>query len=489
VRLLELVKVIVNYATTEKRYVIVEDKKINKLFVDQPMQHSQVGNVYLGIVTKVLPGMNAVFVDIGEGKQGFLHRDKLAKFMQSSKQNEQKPISSYVHQGEIILVQVEKDAMGTKGARLTGIIEFQGENLIYMPDGGFVATSQKIEDTHKRDDLKIYGESLTQQNEGLIFRTNSAKANLNEIQTEFLELREQYELLQKDALACKGPKLLLAKDLFLSQLFDDLNTVGLGEVWVDDLKLKQKLENILRLKRLENLLTLHYFQGKENIFSAHAVNNEVEKALKRLIWLNSGAFIVIDETEALTIFDVNSGKFVGKSSRELTVNMVNAEAAIEVARQIILRDLGGIILIDFIDMKLDSEHKHIVQTLTAELKKDAKKPKIIGFTELGILQITRRKTKPTLSETLLTKCSTCEGTGRVFSPESVAFQLERELWEYRQSDYDAVHVVTTEEVYQLFSGENEIHQQKLEDLIGMKIYFNCEQSAKPFYEITKLDSL
>jgi ribonuclease G len=484
-----LVKIIVNYATSEKRYVFVEGKKVTKLFVDQPVQRSMVGNIYLGIVTKVLPGMNAVFIDIGEEKQGFLHRDKLASFIHASKDTQQKPISSFVHQGERILVQVEKDPAGTKGPRLTGVPELQGENLIYMPYGGFVATSQKIESTFKRDELKAFGERLVEQEEGLIFRTNSAKANVDEIESELIELRQQFKLLLKDALTCKGPQLLETKDLFLTQLADDLNTVLEGELWVDELKLKQRLAKILSQKRLEEKISLHFYQEKENIFSALAVGNEIEKALKRIVWLETGAYMVIDEAEALTIFDVNTGKFVGKSSRDLTVHQVNLEAAKEVARQIILRDLGGIILIDFIDMKLEKERQSIINALGAELKKDVKKPKIIGFTELGILQLTRRKTKPTLSETLLMKCPTCEGSGRVYSTESVAFKLERELWEYRNADIEYIGVTTTEGVYRLFSGDQAEHLQKLEEMIGVKIQFSCVEANKPFYEINKLNSL
>jgi ribonuclease G len=483
------VKIIVNYATSEKRYVFVEGKKITKLFVDQPIQRSMVGNVYLGIVTKVLPGMNAAFIDIGEEKQGFLHRDKLASFSQSSEEDQQMSISSFVHQGERILVQVEKDPTGTKGPRLTGVPELQGENLIYMPHGGFVATSQKIESPLKRDELKAFGESLVEQGEGLIFRTNSAKANADEIESELLELRQQYKLLLKDALACKGPQLLQTRDLFLAQLADDLNTVVEGELWVDEMKLKQSLAKLLSKKRLDEKITLHYYQEKDNIFSAMAVGNEVEKALKRVVWLETGAYLVIDEAEALTMFDVNTGKFVGKSSREVTVHQVNLEAAKEVSRQIILRDLGGIILIDFIDMKHEKERQSVINALGAELRKDAKKPKIIGFTELGILQLTRRKTKPTLSETLLMKCPTCEGSGRVYSTESVAFKLERELWEYRNSDINYINVTTTEGVYRLFSGEQAEHLLKLEEMIGVEIQFSCVEANKPFYEITKLNSL
>ncbi|MHC0037489.1 Rne/Rng family ribonuclease [Pseudoneobacillus sp. C159] len=478
-----MAKIIVNYATSEKRFVVIENQKVTKLYVEQPGGQSLVGNIYLGIVTKVLPGMNAVFVDIGIDKQGFLHRDKLASFAVANAKD--KPISTYVHQGERLIVQIEKDATGSKGPRLSGVIEFQGENLIYMPSGGFVATSQKIADSQIRDDLKHWGEKIIKQPEGLIFRTSSAKADKSELETEIDELRKMYEQLQKDAISAKGSMLLWQKDLFFTQLGEVLNAVSEGEVWVDDSKFKQKLEKLLLARRISNAVRLHFHQGRENIFSAQSVSNELEKALKRIVWLDSGACLVFDETEALTVIDVNSGKFVGKSNRDVTVQQVNVEAASEVARQIILRDLGGMILVDFIDMKLERERQFVIKALSDALKHDTKKTKIIGFTELGILQLTRRKTKPTLSESLQMKCPTCAGTGRVFRVESVAFQLERELWEYRQSDYEVVQITTTDEVGQLFS---EDHLERLEETLGLNIQFYYVEACKPFYEITKLGS-
>jgi ribonuclease G len=482
-----LVKLIVNYATTEKRYVVVKDKKVAKLYIDQPMQRSLVGTIYLGIVTKVLPGMNAVFVDLGEEKQGFLYRDKLASFVQAV--DKQKSINAYVHQGERLLVQVEKDATGSKGPRLSGLVEFQGEYMIYQPHGGFVATSQKIESSSKREELKQLGEKAVHPGEGVIFRTNSAKASDEKLVEELADLRDQFAALQKVAASSKGAQLLRAKDLFFDHLCDELNGYDEGELWVDDVKLKQRLERVLLIKQLDKEFAIHLHQGKENVFAALGVDKEVEKAIKPVVWLDSGAFLVVDETEALTVIDVNSGKFVGRSSRELTVQQVNAEAAIEAARQLVLRDIGGMILIDFIDMKSDSERQAVIEVLARAFKNDHKKPRIIGFTELGILQLTRRKTKPSLSETLLISCPTCSGTGRVYSPESVAFQLERELWEYRQSDYEKVHVRTTEEVIELFSGSHAVHLDRLEAMIGMKVEFSCEAVSKPFYEITKFVSL
>jgi ribonuclease G len=489
---INLVKLIVNYSTTEKRYAVVENKMMTKIYVDQPLQQSLVGNIYIGIVTKVVPGINAAFIDIGEEKQGFLHRDKLVNFVlspDSIETKEQKPISQFVHQGERILVQIEKDSTGIKGPRLSGILEFQGENIIYQPHGGFVATSQKIDNQRLRDELKEFGERLIDHHEGIIFRTNSEKASQDEIESELYLLRKEFEQLQKEAIETKGPQLLKAKDLFLNQLFEELNAILAGEIIVDDLKLKQRFEAVLLQKRKSDQIKLQLYQGKENVFSSMTLELEVEKALKRLVWLDNGSYIVIDEMEALTIIDVNTGKFVGKSNRQMTVNQVNKVAAVEVAKQVILRDLGGMILIDFIDMKLESERQDIIRVLSAELKKDSKKPKIIGFTELGILQLTRRKTKPSLSETMLVKCPTCDGTGRISSPESVAFRLERELWEYRNSDYEAIYVETTEEVYQLFSGGNSIHHERLEDSIGLKILFTCELSPKPYYKIIKLSNI
>ncbi|MFD2446212.1 Rne/Rng family ribonuclease [Bacillus sp. CGMCC 1.16607] len=480
---------IVNYSTTEKRYAIIENNKMTKIVIDQPVHHSFVGNIYLGIVTKVVSGLNAVFIDIGEEKQGFLHRDKLATFVNCTdeqKIKDQKNISAFVHQGERLLVQVEKDATGTKGPRLTGIIEFQGEQIIYMPNGGFVAASQKIEDQVLRDKLKVYGKSLVDQNEGLIFRTNSEKADQDEIQSELHLLRKEYEEIVKESSTYKGPKLVSMKDLFLTQLAEELNVIDYGEIWVDDLKLKQKLESILLQKKKNIEISLQLYSGKENIFSEMKLNLELEKALKRIVWLDNGSYLVIDETEALTVIDVNTGKFVGKSSRQTTVNIVNTEAAIEAVRQIILRDLGGMILIDFIDMKFERERQQIIQIVLNELKKDAKKAKIIGFTELGILQLTRRKTKPTLLETLFEKCPTCDGLGQVASPETVAFRLERELWEYRHSDYESVYVTTTEEVHRYFTDNNTIHKEKLEEAIGLNIFFTYVQAPKSFYEITKI---
>lgn len=484
-------KLIVNSLTREKRFALLNGQTIEKFFIEQPKSHSIVGNLYLGVVSKVLPGMNAAFVDIGEEKSGYLHRDQLPAFVKSDEPKEvrnSRSISSFVHQGEKILVQVEKDATGTKGPRLTGIIELQGENIIYMPSGRYVAISKKIADERNRDRLRRFGKQIKTEYEGLIFRTSAENQSEAVIANELEELRNMYQELERTAASRKKPALLFEKDLFYEQLISEIKTIGRGEVVVDDIRLKNKIDQYVKAAKINMNVTL--YTGKENIFSAWEIEHQIEKALKRIVWLENGAYLIFDEAEALTVIDVNTGKYSGKNDLHDTVVSVNLAAAEEAARQIRLRDIGGIILIDFIDMKKEEDRERVLQKIQCELTKDDRRTKVIGFTPLGILQLTRKKTKVAISEALTVKCAVCEGTGRVLSPETVAFRLERELWEHRLSDYDGVLIETTREVADVFAGGNDIHQNRLEELLGLKIKFEItDDSPKPFYHIKRFERL
>ncbi|HVH96036.1 MAG TPA: ribonuclease E/G, partial [Bacillus sp. (in: firmicutes)] len=341
-------KLIVNYLTREKRFALIADQRVEKLVVNQPKHTSSVGNIYVGTVTKVLPGMNAAFVEIGEEKNGFIQRDKLDSFVLSNEvkdQKEKKSISAFVHQGERLLVQVEKDSTGTKGPRLTGIIELSGNHLIYMPKGKYIAISKKIDQHEIREKWRLFGYQLKQDEEGLIFRTSCENASDQAIGDELNELRNQYHGLEVKAKAAKKPMKIYEQDHFLVELVAEIKPlVNQVEVIVDDHYLMEKLQN------LYPSVLISLYTGKENIFSVYKLEGEIEKALKRVVWLENGAYIVIDEVEALTIMDVNTGKFSGKNDLADTVLKTNILAAVEAARQFRLRDLGGMILIDFIDM-------------------------------------------------------------------------------------------------------------------------------------------
>ncbi|MEW9053322.1 MAG: Rne/Rng family ribonuclease [Neobacillus sp.] len=460
-------KLIVNYVSREKRVAFVRNNTVEKLVFDRPEQRSLVGNIYYGTVTKVLPGMNAVFIDIGEEKNAYLHRDVLPSYVLSPEKHidkEKKSVSTFVHQGEKLLVQVEKDATGTKGPRVTGIIEISGDHLIYMPQGRYVAVSKKIAAEKADADLRSLGHRLKEEGEGVIFRTSSMLAKEEDIVEELENLREQYANLAEQAAQLKKPGLVFQKDTFIETILGLAETMKNGEVIIDDLSLKKILE--------KKNLSISYYGGKENIFSFHRVEHEIDKTLKRIVWLDNGSYLIFDETEALTVIDVNTGKFSGKSDYQDTVLKTNQLAAIEIIHQLSLRDIGGIVLIDFIDMKREKDKQSVLEIVEAELKKDEKRTKVIGYTPLGILQLTRKKTKVTLSEALQVKCPVCDGTGRILSAETVAFRLERQLMEHRHSDFEAVLVETTMEVKEALEGHLEI----LEELLHYKVYFKVQLS-------------
>lgn len=470
---------IINFHSREKRFAFLRNQKVEKIYFDRPEHRSLVGNIYYGTVTKVLPGMNAVFIDIGEEKNAYLHRDALASYVLASSEKEKLNVSAFVHQGEKMLVQVEKDATGTKGPRVTGIVELQGDNLIYMPKGHYIAVSKKIADENKNGSLRKLGQRLKTEEEGLIFRTSSISCTEEEISEELTELRNQFGNLLDASAAQKKPGLIYQRDTFLEKVLELSATMRSGEVITDDLPLKKWLEQSGQINNQS--VTLSFYSGKENIFAAHRVEHEIEKALKRVVWLENGSYLIFDETEALTIIDVNTGKFSGKTDYQETVLKTNQLAAREIVRQLRLRDIGGIVLIDFIDMKLEKDKHSILKIVETELKKDEKRTKIIGFTPLGILQLTRKKTKASLSEVLQEKCPVCHGTGKIMSAETIAFRLERELLEHRQSEYSAVLIETTNGVKEAFLGFNENYKSTIEELMHMKVYFSIKPSVDHYY--------
>jgi len=484
-----LQRLIVNYESREKRYALLSGKTVDKLMIDQPDQISLVGNIYLGIVTKVLPGLNAAFIDIGEEKSGFLPRNKVAAFIHSADpKKELKGISSFLHQGEKLLVQVEKDATGTKGPRVSGILEFSGTNVVYMPEGRYIAVSKKIDDEAERELLRKLGASAKDEHEGIIFRTSAAMMTESSLLSEIEALRKESRELSEKASGLKKTELLLRKDLFWETLLDEIRKMDTGEVVIDNLALKLRLE---AQGSKENKEELHFafYNGKENVFSFYKIEQEIDKALKRIVWLENGAYLIFDEAEALTIIDVNTGKFSGNSSLRETVKETNMMAAREIARQLSLRDLGGIILIDFIDMKFEEDRQAILERVKSAMAGSGRQTKVIGFTPLGILQLTRKKTKVSLSEALTERCQTCEGTGRILSAETIAFRLERELWEHRNSEYEAVLIETTEEVKKMFTGGHSSHQAVLEEAAGFKIFFVIRPSCHHFYSIKQFGDL
>ncbi|HZH59795.1 MAG TPA: Rne/Rng family ribonuclease [Metabacillus sp.] len=471
-------KIIINEKGREIRCAMFEDDHLVEIHQSNSSDDEIVGNIYIGRVKKVLPGMQAAFVDIGLSQNGYLHRNDLLSFQQS-KQTEAKPsISHYVKEGEKILVQVVKIGTDQKGPKLTMNLEFGGHLLVYMPYGNYMAVSKKVQDERERNRLLDIAQSLCQDQEGLLFRTASMERSKEVLEKEYNQLKQKFLKVIKQT--SDKPVCLVESKSFIDRTLSEL------VIKEEDLLISDQIERVQQLKLLFPHTSVQYHELKEGIFSTYKIEQEIEKLLKPLVWLKSGAYIIIEQTEAMTIIDVNTGKFSGKLSMRDTVLKTNELAAIEIAKQIRLRNLSGMILIDFIDMKHKQDQMKVLETMKLEMKKDRVQHKVIGFTELNILQITRKKTRKPLERTLTELCTTCRGLGRIVSAESVAYKLERELWEYQFMDKDAMWIEATGEVIDLVKGKNEAHLNKLEDVLKYKIIFTEIVSHVPTYSIKQM---
>lgn len=478
-------EIIINYKTSEKRFATIENGKVTKIFIEQPQDETKVGNIYIGKVTDVKNGMNACFVDIGTEKHGYIHRDQLPSFVQNEDPNKQyHPISKFVQKGEKLIVQVKKDETTIKGPLLTAIIELFGEKMIYIPEGGYIAVSKKG-DERSRSNWRDLAQKHQMYHEGFIIRTGALHSSEEEWLSELNILRQKYEHIIKESHTQKPPSLLEKSSMFERELVKELAHLTNGRIISDDQQLLQRLKQ--NHHSSEWKLSLHL--ADENIFSTYKIDSEIEKSLRRVIWLENGSYLVIDETEALVSIDVNTGKFSGTKDFQDTVLQTNILAAKEMVRQLIIRDYGGIILVDFIDMRNENHRQLVQKTIQEEVKKDPKYTRLVGFTSLGIFQMTRKKTKKSLSETLLIQCPVCAGKGKVESPETMAFRLERELWEKPFKEHEAVLIELTDDVKTIFCGEKNEHLMRLEQTLNVKIFLLTLSFSRPNYYIRQFGTV
>ncbi|KAB7708625.1 Rne/Rng family ribonuclease [Bacillus aerolatus] len=461
---------IVSMKGREKRLAVIKNGQADQFHVFQPSHASRVGFIYYGLVSKVEKGMNACFVNIGLEKNAYLHRNDLPD-------HQNKPISELLHQGQKIIVQVTKDGSEMKAPRLSAVVEWPGGLLVYLPEGGYVALSKKIGNDEKRREWTDWIEKHKQEKEGLIVRTAALNEPKEAMLAEWKWLRSEHEKLVKRAERTGAPALLMEKQHLKDELFARMHALGEGELICDELGFLSSVKEDPRFENCNWPSVLH--SADEEVFSAYGLREAADVALKRVVWLPSGGFIVIDRTEAMTVIDVNTGKFTGKSSQGQTVLLTNKEAAAECIRQLRLRDISGIILIDFIDMLSEADREKVEKLLIQEAKKDPKQISIRGFTTLGLMQITRKKTKPSLLETMTVPCRTCHGKGRVISAETAAFQLERKLFEYARSSEEAVLVEVTSDVMTVFAGEKNEYHEKLEELLHKKIIYRVINADLP----------
>ncbi len=429
-------KIIINITPEQTRVALIDTNgQLSELYIERNKDASLVGNVYKGRVVKILPGMQSAFVDIGLEKAAFLHAaDVLSGFDYSIFGEDLEetvpinlPIEDMLQEGEEVFVQVSKDSIGTKGARVTSYITLPGRYLVLMPGVEHIGVSRKILQEDERTRLKDIISNLKPKDYGFIIRTASEGCTEEEIKKDIEYLMLLWDNIDKKKEKIQAPQLLYS-DLDLTlRSGRDLLAHDIDKLIIDSNDEYQKVIDFVNTYFPKLISKIEYYEGTEPIFDAYGVELEIPKALGKRVWLKSGGYIVIDQTEALNSVDVNTGKFVGKSSLEDTIFKTNIEAVKEIAYQIQLRNLGGIIIIDFIDMEKEENRKKLFSVFQEAMSNDRAKCTILEVSELGLIQMTRKRVRESLERTLCESCQYCDGKGFIKSPTTVCYEIFLEL--------------------------------------------------------------
>ncbi|ELA09396.1 ribonuclease [Moraxella macacae 0408225] len=427
-------ELLINTNFSENRVAIVEDRTLSEIYIEHQNRRGSVGNIYLGTVVRVLAGMQACFVDIGQDRTAFLHIDDMQKQSSTSvtATKPQKPIEQQVYEGLRILVQVIKDPLGSKGARLTTNISLPSRYLVYLPFGENNAISSRI-DGEERERLKQSLSQISHQVKlqgGLIARTAAENISYQKLEADVYYLLQLWKTVQARRLNVnkKHKFALIYQDLSLPlRAIRDFFGENTERVLIDNLQVFTEVQCFCKEFMPQILPKLHLYQDKTPLFDLYQVENALKNALNRRVDLQSGGYLMIDQTEAMTTIDVNTGSFVSGRSQEETIYTTNLEATHAIAHQLRLRNLGGIIILDFIDMTEQIHRDNVLENLKQQLKKDYAKTSLSEFSSLGLVEMTRKRTRESLQQKLCKPCSSCEGKGFVKSSKTLCFEIFREL--------------------------------------------------------------
>ncbi|MBI5462071.1 MAG: ribonuclease G [Gammaproteobacteria bacterium] len=472
-------EILVNVTPQETRVAVVENGVLQEVLIERARARGLVGNLYKGVVSRVLPGMQAAFVDIGLERAAFLHASDIATHEVEGLRPEGRrteTITQLLREGQELLVQVIKDPLGSKGARLTTHITIPSRYLVFMPDVGNVGVSQKIEDEAERARLKdIVLSQIACKAQGFIVRTAAEGASSESLIADIDFLCKLWTSIRERAQTAP-PGGIVHEDLPLAlRVLRDLVGDEIDKVRIDSRETFQKVSQFAQDFIPEVCERLEYYPGERPVFDLYGVEDEIQKALERKVQLKSGGYLIIDQTEAMTTIDVNTGAYVGHRTLEETIFKTNLEAAQAIARQLRLRNLGGIIIIDFIDMS-DEEHKRqVLRALEKSLERDHAKSHLSEVSSLGLVQMTRKRTRESLEHVLCSTCPTCSGRGSLKTPETVCYEIFREiLREARQFDAEQLLVLAAQEVIDLLLDEESTALAELESFIGKPIKLQVE---------------
>ena len=433
-------EILISRDSREGRAAVLEDGALTEILIAR--EERQVGSIYKARVANVLPGMNAAFVDIGSDRNAFLCADDAAAHLgdEANERLGKLSIKDILRVNEETLVQVVKEAVGTKGARVTTYVTLPGRNLVLIPNANYIGVSRRVESEAERNRLRQLADKLRPEGMGLIIRTAASGRPTEELMREADGLLRSWERIQKVAKRRRAPAIIHQELALVDQILRDVLTPDVDRMLIDNAEEYSKVVEMLESTYPALVPKVHLYNDPKPLFEFHGIDNEVEKALKRKVWLQSGGYLIVDRTEALWVIDVNTGKYTGRTANLAdTILKTNLEACVEIARQLRLRDMGGIIIIDFIDMESGNDRRKVLNALNEELKKDRTRTHLVGMTELGLVQLTRKREGKDLDLTLRTSCTHCNGVGRMLSPQSVAMKAHRELMKLSlDSRYEAL---------------------------------------------------
>ena len=474
-------EILINVTPQETRVAVAGSGVVQELLVERAASRGLVGNIYMGKVARVLPGMQSAFVEIGLPRAAFLHvadiwdnRGEQGSFT--------KPIEKVLAEGQPLLVQVLKDPIGTKGARLSTQVSIAGRLLVYLPHDPHIGISQRIEGEGGRQALRERLRELLPADEkgGFIVRTLAESAGEDELRADIDYLRSLWRVIRERSGGCAGgaqPQLLY-QDLSLAErVLRDMASADTARVVIDSRENFQKLAAFAETYVPKLRGKLEHYTGERPLFDLYNVETEIERALSRRVELKSGGTLVIDQTEAMTTIDVNTGGFVGRSNFDDTVFKTNLEAAQAIARQLRLRNLGGIIIVDFIDMDTDEHRSAVLDELKRALASDRTRMTVSGFTALGLVEMTRKRTRESLAHVLCEPCPVCEGRGEVKTARTVCYEILREiLRESRAFHAKEFRVLAAQPVIDLLLEEESGSLAMLSDFIGKPVSVQVETS-------------
>ena len=468
-------EILINLTPQETRVAVLQQGVVQELHVERESSRGLVGNIYLGQVSRVLPGMQSAFVQIGLDRAAFLHVADLWGHRQNP--DDAKPIEKTLHEGQKLVVQVIKDPIGTKGARLSTQISIAGRLLVYLPQESHIGISQRIGDEADRNTLREKLLDLLQDSEdgGYIIRTMAETASVDELAADIEYLRKLWGSIQEEATSALAPALLY-QDLNLSlRVLRDFVNDDFERVLVDSRENFQKMKSFATnyIQRFSD--RLHHYASERPLFELYGVEEEIERALARRVSLKSGGYLIMDQTEALTTIDVNTGGYVGGRNFDDTIFKTNLEAAQVIARQLRLRNLGGIIIVDFIDMDNEVHREAVLAEFKKALALDRTRVTVSPFSQLGLVEMTRKRTRESLAHILCEPCSICHGRGEIKTAQTVCYQILRELLrESRQFAAREFRILASQKVIDMFLDEESQSLAMLEEFIGKPISLQVE---------------